>query len=61
MVGCRQAGFALGLIVEPSGGLRAGEQDQTVILGLLLRAGELLNIFRREANESHRLQRFYRR
>jgi putative hydrolase of the HAD superfamily len=46
IVGCRRAGFALGLILEPPSGPRAEEKDHTsppdVVIHVL---GELLEIF----------------
>jgi putative hydrolase of the HAD superfamily len=44
--GCKEAGFALGIIIEPSGVPRADEQDQTVMPDAVIYAlSELLKIF----------------
>jgi putative hydrolase of the HAD superfamily len=46
MVGCKQAGFALGIILEPPEGSRSDEQDQTVEPDAVIHAlRELLDIF----------------
>ena len=46
VVGCKRAGFALGLIIEPSSGPRADEQGQTVAPDIVIHSlSELLDIF----------------
>ncbi len=46
VVGCKRAGFALGLIVEPDGKPRADEQDQPISPdGTIHVLGELLDLF----------------
>ena len=46
VVGCKQAGFALGIILEPPDGPRADEQDQTIQPDLVIHSlNELLDIF----------------
>jgi putative hydrolase of the HAD superfamily len=46
MVGCKRAGFVLGLIIEPPSGPRVDEQDQTVVPDVVIHTlSELLNIF----------------
>ena len=46
MVGCKQAGFALGIILEPPEGSRSDEHDQTVEPDAVIHAlRELLDIF----------------
>jgi len=46
IVGCKQAGFALGLIIEPSSWPRADERDQTVVPDIVIHSlNELLDIF----------------
>lgn len=46
VVGCKRAGFALGLIIEPGGKPRAEEQDQPIRPdGTIHRLGELLDLF----------------
>jgi len=48
VVGCKRAGFALGIILEPPGGPRADEQDQTIQPDAVINSlSELLNIFPR--------------
>jgi putative hydrolase of the HAD superfamily len=48
VVGCKRAGFALGIILEPPGGPRADEQDQTIQPDLVIHSlNELLDIFPR--------------
>jgi len=45
MVGCKRAGFALGIIIEPPGSLSANEQDQTVKPDVVIHSlNELLDI-----------------
>ena len=46
LVGCRKAGYGLGLIIEPASGPRPDEQDQTTIPDFVIHdLSELLNIF----------------
>jgi FMN phosphatase YigB (HAD superfamily) len=46
VVGCKQAGYGLGIIIEPPGGPRADEQDQTIQPDAVIHSlSELLNIF----------------
>jgi putative hydrolase of the HAD superfamily len=46
VVGCKRAGFALGIILEPPGGPRADEQDQTAQPEAVIHSlSELLDIF----------------
>jgi len=46
IVGCKQAGFAMGLILEPSSGPRADERDQTLTPDVVIHnLSELLDIF----------------
>jgi putative hydrolase of the HAD superfamily len=46
VVGCKRAGFALGIILEPSSGPRPDEQDQIVQPDLVIHSlSELLGIF----------------
>jgi putative hydrolase of the HAD superfamily len=46
VVGCKRAGFALGIILEPPGGPRADEQDQIIAPDVVIHSlSELLNIF----------------
>ena len=46
MVGCKRAGFALGLILEPNNGPREDEQDQTMQPEVVIHSlSELLDIF----------------
>ncbi len=48
VVGCKRAGFALGIIIEPSGEPRADEQDQTIQPDAVIHSlNELLDIFPR--------------
>jgi FMN phosphatase YigB (HAD superfamily) len=48
VVGCKRAGFALGIILEPPGGPRADEQDQTIQPEAVIRSlNELLSIIPR--------------
>ena len=48
MVGCKRAGFALGIIIEPPGGPRAVEQDQSIQPDVIIHSlSELLDIFPR--------------
>jgi putative hydrolase of the HAD superfamily len=53
IVGCKRAGFGLGIILEPADGPRADEQDQVVSPEMIIHSlNELLEIFpMREANE----------
>lgn len=52
IVGCKRAGFGLGIILEPADGPRADEQDQTVSPEVIIHSlNELLEIFlMRESN-----------
>jgi putative hydrolase of the HAD superfamily len=46
VVGCKRAGFSLGLIIEPPGQPRADEQDQTIQPDAVIHSlNELLDIF----------------
>ena len=46
VVGCKRAGFALGIILEPPGGPRPDEQDQTIQPEAVIHSlDELLDIF----------------
>jgi putative hydrolase of the HAD superfamily len=46
LVGCKRAGFGLGIILEPPGGPRANEQDQTIQPDTVIHSlSELLAIF----------------
>ncbi len=46
IVGCKRAGFGLGIILEPVGGPRADEQDQVVSPEAIIHSlNELLEIF----------------
>jgi putative hydrolase of the HAD superfamily len=46
MVGCKRAGFGLGIILEPPGGLRADEQDQATEPDAVIHSlSELLDLF----------------
>jgi putative hydrolase of the HAD superfamily len=46
VVGCKRAGFALGMIIEPFGKPRADEQDQIIAPDSVINSlGELLDIF----------------
>jgi hypothetical protein len=46
MVGCKRAGFVLGIILEPPDGTRANEQDQTITPEVVIHSlSELLDIF----------------
>ena len=46
MVGCKRAGFALGLIIEPASGARPDEGDQTITPDIVIHnLSELLDIF----------------
>jgi putative hydrolase of the HAD superfamily len=46
IVGCKRAGFALGIILEPSGGPRLDEQDQIIQPEMVIHSlSELLDIF----------------
>ena len=46
VVGCKRAGFAMGIIIEPPGQRRADEQDQTIQPDAVIHSlNELLNIF----------------
>jgi putative hydrolase of the HAD superfamily len=46
VVGCKRAGFALGMIIEPFGKPRADEQDQSIAPDVVINSlNELLNIF----------------
>jgi putative hydrolase of the HAD superfamily len=46
VVGCKRAGFALGLIIEPIGGPRTDAQDQTIMPDAVIHSlSELLDIF----------------
>jgi putative hydrolase of the HAD superfamily len=46
VVGCKGAGFALGMIIEPFGKTRADEQGQSITPDVLINSlSELLNIF----------------
>ena len=48
LVGCKRAGFALGIILEPPGGPRPDEQGQTIQPDAIIHSlGELLKIFPR--------------
>jgi len=48
IVGCKQAGFTLGIIIEPPGGPRPDEQDQTIQPDAIIHTlSELLGIFPR--------------
>jgi putative hydrolase of the HAD superfamily len=53
IVGCKRAGFGLGIILEPTDGPRADEQDQVISPEAIIHSlNELLEIFpMREANE----------
>ncbi len=47
IVGCKRAGFALGIILEPPGGPRQDELDQTIQPDVVIHSlGDLLEIFR---------------
>jgi putative hydrolase of the HAD superfamily len=46
VVGCKRAGFALGMIIEPPERPRPDEQDQTILPDAVIHSlGELLNLF----------------
>jgi len=46
VVGCKRAGFALGIIIEPFGNPRADEQSQTIAPDVVINSlNELLDIF----------------
>ena len=46
VVGCKRAGFALGMIIEPFGNHRADEQSQTIAPDVVINSlNELLDIF----------------
>ena len=50
VVGCKRAGFALGMVIEPDGKPRADEQDQSIRPDVIIHVpSDLLDIFPRRA------------